>query len=263
MSVTIRELVREVLNDNVTEIRRLSAHLRNASNKSDINLAPECGETVLHIAIYKWNRKMVRIFLEAGADPNCVNIQAESAVHVAAKLGLFDILCDLYYSGRCDLNKVTGEGYSALDLCAMELNEEDDFVTMRNFKNWDSRQADDTNAVREGRAKCAEFLREKLLVDYNNKLESITMQSSLWMVKQSKLRHIVAETDFFHPYHTEVQRIEYPEENGIPVIPNCDQKLFENFRIGVQSVSKDQFIHEMINQSISTGLNLASSRLRK
>lgn len=261
MSVT--DIIREVLNENISEVRRLSAHLKNSSTNTNevINTVSDCGETALHIAVFKWNRRMVKIFLEAGADPNCLDIHTESPVHVAAKLGLHDILSDLYYSGRCDLSIKTASGLTALDICSMEFNPDDDLATMRSFKNWDRDRSDDTDIVRQGRLKCVEFLKEKTNFDYHNKLDRITRESTSWMVEQSKLRHILAEPDFQHSYQTTVERIEYPETSGVPTISENDQEMFEKFRIGVHNTSEALFIHQMVQQASTVGLARASSNL--
>lgn len=259
--VEVVDLVREVLNDNVREIRRLAAYMKESPRCKDIDKLSDCGETVLHIAVYKWNRKMVKIFLEAGANPNQLNRHMLSSVHVAAKLGLIELLKDLYYSGRCDLSLLTGDGLTALDLCTMEFNPDDDLVVMRSFKNWDNRQPDDTEIVRRGRDDCALFLREKMVIDHNIKLATITQQAADWMSKQAKLEHILSEPDPYHPYYSALQTITYPEEDGKPLISPEDQLLFEKFRIGVHVASEANFTNNIVQQALSVGLARASREL--
>jgi hypothetical protein len=181
-----------------------------------------------------------------------------SPVHIAAKLGLVEILKDLYYSGRCDS---TGDGFTALDLCVMEFNPDDDLVVMRSFKNWDSRQPDDTVLVRRGREDCALFLQEKMVIDHNVKLATITQQAADWMIKQARLDHILSEPDPYHPYYTALQTITYPEEDGKPLISPEDQLLFEKFRIGVHVASEGVFTNNIVQQALSVGLARASRTL--
>lgn len=259
--VEVVDLVREVLNDNVREVRRLAAHMKESPRCKDIDKLSDCGEAVLHIAVYKWNRKMVKIFLEAGANPNQLDKHLLSPVHIAAKLGLIDILKDLYYSGRCDLSLLTGDRLNALDLCVMEFNPDDDLVVMRSFKNWDSRQPDDTEIVRRGREDCALFLKEKMVIDHNVKLATITQQAADWMRKQARLEHILAEPDPYHPCYTALQTITYPEEDGKPLISPDDQLLFEKFRIGVHVASEGVFTDNIVHQALSVGLARASRTL--
>eukprot|EP01037_Dinobryon_pediforme_P026245 gene26245-28698_t len=143
----------------------------------------------------------------------------------------------------------------------MEFNPDDDLVVMRSFKNWDSRQPDDTVRVRRGREDCALFLQEKMVIDHNVKLATITQQAADWMINQARLDHILSEPDPYHPYYTALQTITYPEEDGKPLISPEDQLLFEKFRIGVHVASEGVFTNNIVQQALSVGLARASRTL--
>lgn len=265
MMYSISEIVKEVLNENIDKVRRIAAKIRHAEQSSTIhgnsplNQLSECGESVLHISVYKWNRRMVKIFLEAGADPNFPDHYSETSVHIAAKLGQYDILSDLYFSGRCDLNIQTSDGFTALDLCVMDFNPDDDLVTMRNFKNWDSRLSDDTEQVRQGRQLCANFLKEKMDIDHQVMLDKIGSDCTLWMTEQNSLRKVLAQPDVDVHYFSSQVGVEYPEQTGNQLISPEKQKLFEKYRIGVHYVGEDCFSNEFVNQSISVGAAKAAA----
>lgn len=47
-----------------------------------------CGESPIHICLYKRDIKMLRILLSGKYDPNTVNSYGETIFHIAAKLGI-------------------------------------------------------------------------------------------------------------------------------------------------------------------------------
>lgn len=260
---SIVEIVREVLNENIREVRRLAAKVKNLHkgdlSESPINSISECGKSPLHIAVYKWNRKMVNIFLEAGANPNQYDMNGETAVHIAAKLGQYDILCDLYLSGRCDLSLRTArDKLTALELCSCTFDPNEDLVEMRNFKNWDRNQSDDTFIVQEGREKCASFLTEKMKLDHQNMLDTVAKESTAHLISQSKLHHILAEPEERTMYFTTGIRPEYPEVDGKCLVSEKNQESFEKYRIGVHNVAQDCFVDAFVYQSISVGFHRAA-----
>lgn len=223
------DLIREVLNENIPEIRRLALELGSIDGGRWLNDYSECGETVAHIAIYKAHRKMLRIFLDAGVDPNCRNKSTETLIHVAAKLGQFQLLLELYKCGRCDLNLLTCNGQTALDLCSGELNVDEDILVMRNFKNWTRGTPDDIPDIILGRKKCAVFLRESMPVDDQAKLDRLTGVTSKWMLEQAAFSRHFAEADHTYRYHSPLsQGIDYPSDSHTAVDPE-DQKLFNRF----------------------------------
>ena len=64
--------------------------------KAALNVLGTCGEAPLHISIYKRDTHMMKLLLEAGADIMFRNDNGDTALHVAARMGLSQVVELLY-----------------------------------------------------------------------------------------------------------------------------------------------------------------------
>jgi Ankyrin repeats (many copies) len=160
--MSTQKILNEVLNNDLEALdERLHA------DPHTVDSIGHCGESALHIAIYKHNMAMIKLLINFGADPNVRNTQrGDTAVMTAARMGLFAALELMYETGRCDLFLRNADDRTALDI-ALDVPRDHELQLTRLYGYWDGRS--DLESVRvpmeRGRKDCASYLKDKM--DYD------------------------------------------------------------------------------------------------
>ena len=132
-----------------------------------INFLGTCGEAPLHIAIYKRDDVMIRMLLDAGADIMFRNSNLDTALHVAARMGLSRVI-EFLYNGASALNKKrlflnakNKDGLTALHIACMPVMHCELDLT-RLYRSWDSKKDPSLDneefPLKHGRIECRNFL---------------------------------------------------------------------------------------------------------
>ena len=128
------------------------------------------GRNALHIAAYKRDDKMCRLLLDYNADPNIKDdINGDTAMHIAARLGAIDVAEILYKSGKCQLDLRNIDGKIAYDI-AIEPVQDHELDLTRLFQEWEGTVTldDERVNVSTGRLLCAKYLSDKLTEDVDS-----------------------------------------------------------------------------------------------
>ena len=102
------KILNEILNSDYHDLAE-----RIAENPTSINVLGNCGESPAHIAIYKNDIKMLKMLLDAGAKPNFINLNSDTLLHVATRLGSIESVKLLYETGKCNLELKNNENLTA------------------------------------------------------------------------------------------------------------------------------------------------------
>ncbi len=153
------KILNEILNSDYHDLAE-----RIVENPTSINILGNCGESPAHIAIYKNDIRMLKMLLEAGAEPNFINMNSDTLVHVAARLGSMESIKLLYETGKCDLELRNNENMSALQISNAKIKESDFFIT-KLFRHYDSHiphNTDNIDYMIKMRKECSVYLSHKM-----------------------------------------------------------------------------------------------------
>ncbi|MDP3788018.1 MAG: ankyrin repeat domain-containing protein [Candidatus Chromulinivorax sp.] len=111
----ISSLMQSVDNNEFNEVRNL---LRNNHDNIDINHQDLGGNTLLHLAAFNNNPRMVQLLLRYHADPNIVDNQKQGALHASAGHSNDAIMQQLLNAGA-NPNTIDNGGRTPLHIAAM------------------------------------------------------------------------------------------------------------------------------------------------
>jgi hypothetical protein len=165
-------LFNEVINSDITALAE------RIDLGAPINFLGTCGEAPLHIAIYKRDDNMIRMLIDAGADIMFGNSNFDTALHIAARMGLPRVV-EYLYEGASALNKKrlfleakNQDALTALQIACMPVRPWELDLT-RLYRSWDHKRDPSLNdelfPLQHGRLECRAFLKEKMELDVRNK----------------------------------------------------------------------------------------------
>jgi hypothetical protein len=260
----VRLIIGEELNENYAGLQSLLNEfvVNDNSILKSINVIGYCGESPAHIAVYKNDEIMLKVFLECDADPNFKNTIGETLFHTTSKLGRFELLKLLYETGRCNLEiKDDRHQYTAVEFLENIPFNQDILISLRLYKNWSSTDPDETDLIKEGRQKCLEYLKEKQQYDREMKIVSLTKEAIDWKLQREKTRRILSGDDGIYTYQYHGPYMDYPEKEGVCQFNEFDQRFFNQYRKGIHSVATTSFSQQFYMNSMQIGQNHAEQRL--
>lgn len=254
------KILNEALNADYDDLQE-----RIDENRSAVNLLGICGESPVHISIYKNDIKMLKILLDSGADPNSCNSKGDTAFHVAARLGSLECLELLYDTKRCDLELRNGDFLTALDLASQAVVDADLFDT-KLFASWSrtgEHFSDSLPYVSAGRKRCQQYLQRRVEEDRYDSVESIVQRNKDCNIDRNRAARIVrgisGRNQSLYQY-----KLNYPENINRPdfMVPR-DIAFFEDSYECIERVSRTAFVCEYINRSVLLGYHNAQLSIRR
>jgi hypothetical protein len=259
-AVAGRKILNEILNSDYRDLKE-----RIENNPDAVNTIGTCGESPAHIAIYKNNIRMLRMLLEAGADPNIANGSGDTLFHSAARFGYIDHLRLLYETGKCTLLLKNKFLQTALDVANSELHDES-LTAIKYFAEYKAAEADEAalhQAVVDGRKQCAAYLVVKMEHDRGHLVKKL-VQSTLDTTndRRNKARIIrgvggYKNTAFYADFSYNTKIYEAPW-------PKADMDFFVNYHEGIESIVRTVFACDYVNKSVRVGMQnyLTSHKIR-
>lgn len=217
------------------------------------------GEGPIHIAVYRNDVPMLLLLLNhtPRADINLRNINGDTALHIAALMGLPDILRLLYsYATSVErfqlmLELKNHRGEMSLDN-AQKPVESHELDLTRLYAVSDN--VESLDSVREvmicGRRECAEFLHHQLLEDRENKIKNsveVLIDCSIARRKaNSILRGGVVGTDDERVYSA---ALDYPKALDPMAWRRADIQFFLNYEPGVREVVLGTHARDLVTRT--------------
>lgn len=196
-----RKLIKEVLNgdqDAIAEI--IEAH------PNRVNFISQCGESPFAIAVYKRDIGMINLLLEAGAHPNHVNNNGDTAFHIAARIGNIEILKILYETRLCNLVIMNNNYQLAIDI-ADEAPSDQDVNLLHLFGEWNGsiELERELEELIVGRRLCSQYLYQKAVEDDTQQRQNdIDVMINLNADEQRLRRVLKDEQSFVNTNHYHV-----------------------------------------------------------
>jgi hypothetical protein len=196
-----RKLIKEVLNadqDAIAEI--IEAH------PNRVNFVSQCGESPMAIAVYKRDIGMINLLLQAGAHPNHVNNNGDTAFHSAARIGNIEILKIMYETRLCNLVIMNNNNQLAIDI-ADEMPTDADVNLLHLFGEWNGsiQLESELQELVVGRRLCFSYLYEKAVEDDTQQRQSdIDVMINLNADEQRLRRVLKDEQAYVHAAHFHV-----------------------------------------------------------
>lgn len=217
------------------------------------------GRNALHIAAYKRDSRMCQLLLEYNADPNIKDdVNGDTAMHIAARLGAIDVAETLYKTGKCHLDLRNIDGQMAYDV-AMELVQDHELDLTRLFQEWEGTVTldDERVYISEGRQKCAKYLSDKL----NEDVDSGQQKALDTMVLSNHNRRLMSSMITGKGYSNE--RIYAPGSiypSGYDPDPWSEKDIafFHSHDNCVADVTRGIYTHDVVSRGIRTGMKVAN-----
>ncbi|KAJ1401201.1 hypothetical protein B484DRAFT_458038 [Ochromonadaceae sp. CCMP2298] len=252
-----RLILNEILNSDYRDL-----HERIDSNPGAVEEVGVCGESPSHIAIYKNDLQMLRILLDAGANPNMANDEGDALTHAAARLGYLPLLELLYETKRCKLTAKNNLGQTALDVARSQVQEADLAVT-KLFATYTSATVDEEGTrlrVVEGRRGCAALLAQKMEIDRAEKVHNM-VESTMVDMKSRRRTMMAVRGAGGHKYTTFYADINYHKR--ITEVPweSIDLQFFTSYKPGLDYVLRTVFVCDFVSKSQHVGMHNALTRL--
>lgn len=260
-------LLNEVINSDMAGLAEVIDSGRN------VNILGICGEAPLHIAIYKRDEKMINMLLDAGADIMYRNAQLDCAMHIAARMGLANIVRQLY-NHSSDLNRKrlflqarNKHGFTALDIACRKVEDLELDMT-RLYASWEDETGTSLDNEKEplqfGRIECREFLREKMKVDIADKeqgcVEEMVTQNNDFDYSAGILRGRSSSTTNSRIFYNE---LDYPAFLDTNTWNKDDRQFFLKYKPGVDKVMRKLHTRDFVTKATHSGAMNASLLLRK
>jgi len=239
----------------------LNADHRDLSERIDkhpesVSIVGVCGESPAHIAIYKRDTKMLKMLLDAGTSPNIVNQAGDSLVHVTARLGFFECLQLLYETKRCELILKNKLNQTALDIAQSDVQKHA-LHALKLFADYhfdEPSEVDQLQAIIDGRAKCAIYLSEKMLIDRENKVKNMvkeTLDATRERRNKARIMRGMGGTKFTS-FYTDLT---YDTNINKPPWEKIDMTFFVGYAAGLDTVVRTVFACDFVHNSIRTGMH--------
>lgn len=259
-------LLNEVLNGDCGNLAQL---LENKA--AAINILGCRGDGPIHIAVYRRDARMLQMLLDAKADVRFCNAAGNTAMHVAAFLGLEDMVILLYSMSTAEerfqlwLEMRNNEGETALDLCSRPV-EDWDLDSYRLYAVADvavSTLDSFREPMERGRRECAAFLRRQVDQDRDNKAQgSIRLLVDCNMARARTnyiLRGGTAGTDAERVYSA---ALDYPKALDDVAWRRSDIDFFLGYETSVREVVLGTHSQDLVQRTIATALGGASLEAR-
>jgi hypothetical protein len=260
-------LLNEVINSDHAALQEM------IDMKCPINVCGTCGDAPLHIAIYKRDDKMIEMLMAAGADIMFPNSNGDTALHVAARMGLGNVIQMLYHTSsdlnrkRLFLQSKNKEGQTALDIASTRVLKTELDLT-RKYRSWDSETGgtldDEEKPLQVGRTNCQKFLKEKTEYDIINKqigsVDEMVRQNNEFQKTAGILRGDHYSSSNSRIYYSE---LDYPARLDKNAWIDSDIDFFLNYLPGVRKVVTKMHAEDFVNKTIRSGFNNAQLLIRR
>lgn len=247
-----RKILNEVLN---SDYKDLAERLEDTLDGS-INLLGTCGESPAHIAIYKNDKRMLKMLLDAGSEPNFMNLHGDTLMHVAALLGSIEFVTLLYETGKCDLNIRNKDNLTALDIANKKISLADFYVTklFSTYRSDVPLETDDIEVVKRKRKECSIYLSKMMAFDGIAKVESVLKHTLDNNINRNRARTIMRGQSSTNQNHTQfTARMVYPADRKI--FSKDDESFVDNYFVGLDYIVRTVFVCSFVNRSMTIGLN--------
>ena len=229
-----------------------------------INFLGTCGEAPLHIAIYKRDDVMIRMLLDAGADIMFRNSNLDTALHVAARMGLSRVI-EFLYNGASALNKKrlflnakNKDGLTALHIACMPVMHWELDLT-RLYRSWDSKKDPSLDneefPLKHGRIECRNFLKDRMQEDIRNKevgsvdemvAQNLDFSRSAGILRGSSSSQIGARIYY--------SALDYPAKLDANAWSESDKKFFLEYLPGVREVMTKLHTADVVGKTSGSGI---------
>lgn len=245
-------ILNAVLNNDVDELL-----VRIISEPQNVNIVGKCGESPLHISIYKRNLNMISLLLERGkASSSICNNKGEPAYYSAVKIGwylgfktCYDLDTD---NNNCNLNFIDSNQKSIYDI-ACSLPSDEDVRLTQLYGYWDSNSStliEERKRMIEGRLKCAAFLRKQIPLEIELNCKRLTVEATQLFNRKMKFSHILngpKEMDYVVVYNS---KILFPRTTHDKCWSQEERNDFFGNERSVKEVCIKNFSNSFINQSV-------------
>jgi hypothetical protein len=228
-----------------------------------------CGESPCHIAIYKSDMRLLSMLLSIGdVDPNIVNQNGNTLVHLAALLGLYDFVELLYGTKKCNLrsrNKLDQTPYE-ISNCAV-----DDSIVFVSRLFAEYKYHHDSNEQRTqsmladiatGRKRIAVYLHEKMKLDHDSLVSGILSSSVRNMTARHNRSRIIRGLSAGENYSTYYGEIKYPHIIDKSEWSADELRVFHGDRSVFYKAVQSVFVNDYITNAIKVGFYNALLRRR-
>jgi hypothetical protein len=222
-----------------------------------------CGESPAHIAIYKRDPKMLMMLLKAGVNPNLVNFEGNTLVHVAAMLGYFECLQMLYETTKCLLILKNTEGQTALDVARSPADKAVLHVLkyFAEYRRGEPSEQEQLRSISHGRKLCADYLAEKMVYDREQKVRNMvqeTLEANNSRRNKARILRGVGGTNYTSFYADLSHHTDINKPHWEPV----DMEFFLQYDEGIDHIVRTIFACDYANKSVRAGMHNVLTRMK-
>ena len=228
-----------------------------------------CGESPCHIAIYKSDMRLLSMLLSIGdVDPNIINQNGNTLVHLAALLGLYEFVELLYGTKKCNLRSRNKLHQTPYDISKCAVDDSIIFVC-RLFAEY--KYHHDSNEQRTqsmlvdiatGRKRIAVYLHEKMKLDHDSLVSGILSSSVRNMTTRHNRSRIIRGLNAGENYATYYGEIKYPHTIDKSEWSADEVHVFQCDRSVVYKAVQSVFVNDYITNAIKVGFYNALLRRR-
>jgi len=228
-----------------------------------------CGESPCHIAIYKSDMRLLSMLLTIGdVDPNIVNQNGNTLVHLAALLGLYDFVELLYGTKKCNLRSRNKLYQTPYDISNCAVDDSIVFVC-RLFAEYKYHHDSDEQRTQSmladiatGRKRIAVYLHEKMKLDHDSLVSGILSSSVRNMTARHNRSRIIRGLSAGENYATYYGEIKYPHTIDKSEWSADELRVFHGDRSVVYKAVQSVFVNDYITNAIKVGFYNALMKRR-
>jgi len=246
------KLINSILNNDIDIVMKtLDSHPEQSV------LIGECGETAIHVAIYKRNAEILsQLLLKSKATPSTCNSKGEPAFYITVKIGWFQGMKICYEIDplHCNLFFINSHKISIYEL-ACALPSDDDLREMYLFSDVEPLPTAAREEMIHERSQCVSFLKIQLLHQLEFNCKRLTQDATTLFNKRLKLAQIVnGPTEM--EYLTYNVKILFPRGDGgddgdaSSSWSEEDKDMFFKNEKSLRDVCVNNFSHSFVNRSV-------------
>jgi hypothetical protein len=206
---------------------------------------------------------MLMMLLKAGVNPNLVNSEGNTLVHVAAMLGYFECLQMLYETTNCILILKNMEGHTALDVARSPAGKAALHVLkyFAEYRRSEPSEQEQLRSISHGRKLCADYLAEKMVYDREQKVRNMVqeiLEANNSRRNKGRILRGVGGTNYNSFYadlshHTDINK---------PRWEPVDMDFFQQYHEGIDHIVRTIFACDYANKSIRAGMHNVLTRTK-
>lgn len=193
------DVLNDVLNSDIISLKNRIISKGGKNVKTTDFSIGLCGESPLHIAVYKRDSSMLQIMLDEGASPTLHNHIGDTPMHTCARIGYFDAAVILYNTNKSLLDLKNKEGLTATDIAKRQVLDSELDLT-RIYAHWDGKKDGSLEYEREciiaGRKKLCIYLEERLQHDIQVRQQNAIHLNIIDASNRNKASKIMRNTGY-------------------------------------------------------------------